>query len=204
MQGLVEFVKTIGAPRLAAMCAVTLALVGFFVFLILRVTTPQMSPLFTDLTFDDSAAIVKELDRQGVPYELRNDGNVIMVAQDRVAKLRMGLAEGGLPKGGGVGYEIFDKSDALGTTSFVQNINSVRALEGELARTIRSIDRVQDARVHLVIPERPLFSRDKARRNGIDRPEGARHARATAGSRHPPSGRDRRQRPAAGARLHRR
>jgi len=161
VQGLVEFVKTIGAPRLAAMCAVTLALVGFFVFLILRVTTPQMSPLFTDLTFDDSAAIVKELDRQGVPYELRNDGNVIMVAQDRVAKLRMGLAEGGLPKGGGVGYEIFDKSDALGTTSFVQNINSVRALEGELARTIRSIDRVQDARVHLVIPERPLFSRDK-------------------------------------------
>ena len=74
----------------------------------------------------------------------------------------MGLAEGGLPKGGGVGYEIFDKSDALGTTSFVQNINNVRALEGELARTIRSIDRVQDARVHLVIPERPLFSRDKA------------------------------------------
>jgi flagellar M-ring protein FliF len=162
VQGLVEFVKTIGAPRLAAMGAVTIALVGIFAFLIMRVTAPQMSPLFTDLPFDDSAAIVKELDRQGVPYELRNDGNIIMVSKDRVAKLRMGLAEGGLPKGGGVGYEIFDKSDALGTTSFVQNINSVRALEGELARTIRSIDRVQDARVHLVIPERPLFSRDKA------------------------------------------
>ncbi|MGA2942875.1 MAG: flagellar basal-body MS-ring/collar protein FliF [Xanthobacteraceae bacterium] len=162
MQGLVEFVKTIGAPRIAAMVAVAIALVGIFAFLIMRVTAPQMSPLFTDLTFDDSAAIVKELDREGVPYELRNDGNIIMVSKDRVAKLRMGLAEGGLPKGGGVGYEIFDKSDALGTTSFVQNINSVRALEGELARTIRSIDRVQDARVHLVIPERPLFSRDKA------------------------------------------
>ena len=161
MQGLVEFVKTIGAPRIAAMVAVAIALVGIFAFLIMRVTAPQMSPLFTDLTFDDSAAIVKELDREGVPYELRNDGNIIMVSKDRVAKLRMGLAEGGLPKGGGVGYEIFDKSDALGTTSFVQNINSVRALEGELARTIRSIDRVQDARVHLVIPERPLFSRDK-------------------------------------------
>ena len=162
MQGLVEFVKTIGAPRIAAMVAVAIALVGIFAFLIMRVTAPQMSPLFTDLTFDDSAAIVKELDREGVPYELRNDGSIIMVSKDRVAKLRMGLAEGGLPKGGGVGYEIFDKSDALGTTSFVQNINSVRALEGELARTIRSIDRVQDARVHLVIPERPLFSRDKA------------------------------------------
>ena len=74
----------------------------------------------------------------------------------------MKLAEGGLPKGGGVGYEIFDKSDALGATSFVQNINHLRALEGELSRTIRAIDRVQAARVHLVLPERPLFSRDKA------------------------------------------
>ena len=70
------------------------------------------------------------------------------------------LAEGGLPKGGGVGYEIFDKSDALGTTSFVQNINHLRALEGELARTIRAIDRIQAARVHLVLPERPLFARE--------------------------------------------
>ncbi len=79
-----------------------------------------------------------------------------------MTRLRMKLAEGGLPKGGGVGYEIFDKSDALGATSFVQNINHLRALEGELSRTIRAIDRVQAARVHLVLPERPLFSRDKA------------------------------------------
>ena len=63
------------------MGAVTIALVGFFAFLILRVTAPQMTPLFTDLTFEDSAAIVKELERQGVPYELRNDGNIIMVAE---------------------------------------------------------------------------------------------------------------------------
>jgi flagellar M-ring protein FliF len=161
VQGLVEFVKTLGASRIAAMAAVTIALVGFFAFVIMRVTTPQMTPLFTDLSYDDSAAIVKELDRQAVPYELRDDGNIVLVPKDRVAKLRMSFAEGGLPKGGGVGYEIFDKSEALGTTSFVQNINNVRALEGELARTIRSLDRVQDARVHLVMPERPLFARDK-------------------------------------------
>ena len=161
VQGLVEFLKSLGASRIAAMGAVTIALVGFFVFIIMRVTTPQMTPLFTDLTYDDSAAIVKELDRQGVPYELRNDGNIVLVAKDRVARLRMAFAESGLPKGGGVGYEIFDKSEALGTTSFVQNINNVRALEGELARTIRSLDRVQDARVHLVMPNRPLFVRDK-------------------------------------------
>jgi flagellar M-ring protein FliF len=162
VQGLVEFVKTLGASRIAAMGAVTIALVGFFAFLIMRVTTPQMTPLFTDLAYDDTAAIVKELDRQAVPYELRNDGNIVLVPKDRVARLRMSFAEGGLPKGGGVGYEIFDKSEALGTTSFVQNINNVRALEGELARTIRSLDRVQDARVHLVMPDRPLFARDKA------------------------------------------
>ena len=161
MQGLVEFVKTIGAPRLGAMVAVTIALIGFFAFMIMRVTAPQMTPLFTDLSFGDSSAIVRELERQGVPFELRNDGAIVMVPKDRVARLRMTLAEGGLPKGGSVGYEIFDKSDALGTTSFVQNINSVRALEGELSRTIRALDRVQDARVHLVMPERPLFSRDK-------------------------------------------
>ena len=161
MQNLLEFAKTIGAPRIAAMGAVTLALVGFFTFLILRVTAPDMMPLFTDLTLDDSAAIVKQLDREGIAYELRDNGNVILVPKDRVARLRMELAQSGLPKGGSIGYEIFDKSDALGTTSFVQNINAVRALEGELERTIRTLDSVQDARVHLVIPERPLFSRDK-------------------------------------------
>ncbi len=161
VQGLIEFAKTLGAPRIAAMGAVTVALIGTFAFLILHITAPQMTPLFTDLALPDSASIAKELDREGVTYELRNDGNIIMVPSDKVARLRMTLAENGLPKGGGVGYEIFDKSDALGTTSFVQNVNNLRALEGELARTIEALDRVQAARVHLVMPERPLFSRDK-------------------------------------------
>ncbi len=161
MQGFTEFIKTLGATRIAAMAAVTLALIGFFAFLILRFTAPQMTTLFTELTLEDSSAIVKDLDRQGISYELRNDGASILVPKENVARLRMKLAESGLPKGGGVGYEIFDKTDALGATSFVQNINHLRALEGELARTIRALDRVQAARVHLVLPERPLFSRDK-------------------------------------------
>jgi flagellar M-ring protein FliF len=162
VQGIVEFVKSLGAARIAAMAAVTVALVGFFGFLMMRVTAPQMTPLFTDLTFEDSSAIVKDLERQAIPYELKNDGAIILVSKDRVTRLRMKLAEGGLPKGGGMGYEIFDKSDSLGATSFVQNINHLRALEGELSRTIRALDRVQAARVHLVLAERPLFSRDKA------------------------------------------
>jgi flagellar M-ring protein FliF len=160
LQSLLSFLKGLGASRLMAMVAVTAALIGFFAFVIIRVTTPQMTPLFTDLSMEDSSAIMKDLDRQAIPYELRNDGAVIMVPKDKVTRLRMKLAEGGLPKGGGVGYEIFDKSDALGTTSFVQNINHLRALEGELARTIRAIDVIQAARVHLVLPDRPLFSRE--------------------------------------------
>src|SRR3954467_11429960 len=160
LQGLAGFLKSLGAARVMAMVAVTAALIGFFGFVIMRVTPPAMTTLFTDLSPEDSAGIVKDLERQAIAFELRNDGAVIMVPKDKVTRLRMKLAEGGLPKGGGVGYEIFDKSDALGTTSFVQNINHLRALEGELARTIRAIDKIQAARVHLVLPERPLFARE--------------------------------------------
>src|SRR4029453_8644734 len=160
LQGLVGFLGGLGAGRLMAIVVVTPALIGFFGFLIMRVTTPQLTTLFTDLTYEDSSAIIKDLERQGIPFEMRNDGSVLMVPKDKVTRLRMKLAEAGLPKGGGVGYEIFDKSDAIGATSFVQNINHLRAMEGELARTIRALDRVQFARVHLVLPERPLFSRE--------------------------------------------
>ena len=161
VQAFFDFLKSFGVARIAAMIAVTLALVGFFSVLMLQIRTPAMAPLFTDLTVEDSAAIVKDLERQGIPYTVKADGAIVMAPKDQVARLRMKLAESGLPKGGGVGYEIFDKSEALGATTFIQNINKLRAIEGELARTIRSLDRVQSARVHLVLPDRPLFSRDK-------------------------------------------
>jgi flagellar M-ring protein FliF len=162
VQGLVDFLKSLGGARIAAMVAVTIALIGFFTFLIMRITAPQMTMLFSDLSMEDSGAIIKDLERQGIAFQLQNEGSTILVPRDRMTRLRMRLAESGLPKGGGVGYEIFDRSDALGATSFVQNVNHLRALEGELARTIRALDRVQAARVHLVLPERQLFSREKA------------------------------------------
>lgn len=160
MNGFVAFLRSFGVGRIAAMAAVALALAGFFAFTIMRFTTPQMVPLFSDLSLQDSSAIVKELDQQAIPYELRQDGAGILVPKDQAAKLRMKLAERSLPSGGGVGWEIFDKSDGFSATSFVQNVNHMRALEGELARSIRSLNRVESARVHLVIPEKPLFSRD--------------------------------------------
>ncbi len=161
MNGFVAFIKTFGAGRIAAMIAVTAMMIGFFAFIMMRWNSPHLVTLFSDMSLRDSSQVVKELERAGVPYELKFDGTVVQVPSDQVAKLRMSLAEQGLPKGGGVGYEIFDKSEALGTTSFVQNINHLRAMEGELSRSIVEIDKVSSARVHLVMPERQLFSKDK-------------------------------------------
>ena len=153
--------KTLGPARLGAMVAVTAIMVGFLAFITIRFSGEPMAPLYTDLTFEDSSAIVRELEARNIAYEVRNDGASILVPKDDVLKVRMQLAERGMPSGGSIGYEIFDKTDTLGATSFVQNINHLRALEGELTRTIRSIDRVVAARVHLVIPERELFRRDR-------------------------------------------
>ncbi len=161
VNGALEFFKKLGPARLAAMGVVTAMLLGFFAFLITKVSEPVMAPLYSDLSDRDSAAIIKDLEAQAIPYQLRHDGSQIMVPKDKLLRLRMKLAEKGVPAGGSVGWEIFDKADALGTTSYVQNINHLRALEGELSRTIRAIDRVQTARVHLVIPERQVFQREK-------------------------------------------
>lgn len=161
VNGLVDQFRRFGAARLAAMLAVTLALVGFFAFVMLRMSQPAMGVLFADLSSQDVSAILKDLDARGVKYELRGDGQTILAPRAEVPRLRLDLAGKGIPSGGGVGYEIFDKGDAFSSTSFVQNINHLRALEGELSRTIRSISRVQAARVHLVIPERRLFERDR-------------------------------------------
>ena len=120
-----------------------------------------MTPLFTELSLDDSGRIVKELETQGIVYEFSPGGTTVLVPKPQVTRLRMKLAETDLPQGSSVGYEFFDKFYTLGTSSFVQNENYLRALERELAYTIRSIDRVAAARVHLEIPERQLFARDK-------------------------------------------
>jgi len=161
VNGALEFLQKLGPARLAAMGVVAAMMLGFFAYIGMKVTQPAMAPLYADLSVQDSAAIVKDLEAQAIPYELRQDGAQILVPKDKVLRLRMKLAEKGVPTGGSVGWEIFDKSDGLGTTSYVQNINHLRALEGELSRTIRAIDRVQTARVHLVIPERQIFQKDK-------------------------------------------
>lgn len=146
------------------MGGVAIGLIGFFVFLMARLSTPQMDLLYGDLSLTDSGAMVQRLDEMAIPYQVEGDGARILVPIDQVDRVRVLLAEEGLPRGGSigtVGNEIWDQTDGFGTTNFMQNINRLRAMEGELARTISTIAGVQSARVHLVLPERELFSRDR-------------------------------------------
>src|ERR1044071_6714881 len=162
VNGLMQTLRNLGATRLVALAAVGFALIAFFTFIVTRLATPGMTLLYGDLDQSDSGQIVQRLDAQNIPYEIRGDGAQVYVPQDQVAKLRVSLASEGIPVGGSVGYEIFDRPDGLGTTNFVHQINQIRALEGTMARTIRSIHQVRQARVHLVMPKRELFSRDQA------------------------------------------
>ena len=157
-----QTLRNLGPTRLVALAAVGFALIAFFAFIVTRLASPGMTLLYSGLDPSDSGQIVQRMDAQNILYELRGDGAQIYVPQDQVARLRLSLASEGIPSGGSVGYEIFDRADALGTTNFVQQINQIRALEGELARTIRSLHQVRAARVHLVMPKRELFSRDRA------------------------------------------
>ncbi|GJD49907.1 hypothetical protein OPKNFCMD_2643 [Methylobacterium crusticola] len=162
MKPVLDLVTKLGPARLAAMGAVTLTLIGFFAFVILRVSRPEMGVLYADLSMQDAGAVLRDLEARGIRYETRGDaGQTIMAPRPDLARIRMDLATKGLPSAGGVGYEIFDKGDAFSSTNFVQTVNHLRALEGELARSIRAIGRVQAARVHLVLPERRLFARDR-------------------------------------------
>jgi flagellar M-ring protein FliF len=156
-----QLINRIGMPRLAAMAVVAVLMLGFFGFLVMRAQTPNMAPLYSGLSLEDSSAIVTELQTLSIPFELRGEGDTILIPRDQITTTRMTLAGSGLPQRGQVGYEIFDEQSTLGATSFVQNINNVRALEGEMARTISSLTRIKSARVHLVLPERELFRRER-------------------------------------------
>ena len=160
METLIHALRNLGPVRLAIMGAIMLGMIGFFIFLATRLT-PSMVLLYGDLNADDSSRITSQLSSQNVPFELLQGGSQIMVPSDRALKLRLSLASQGIPSGGSLGYELFDDQQTIGTTSFVQNINLVRALEGELARTIQTISSIRSARVHLVLPRRELFSREK-------------------------------------------
>lgn len=157
---MLQFLRELGSTKLAILVAAIVAVLIVFGFLATKVSQKNLTPLYNNLTLEDSSEIVSELESQNIPYKLAMNGTQILIPQDKVLRLRLSFAEQGIPSSGSiVGYEIFDNSKTLGTSNFVHNVNLMRALEGELGRTISSFESVETARVHLVMPKREMFSR---------------------------------------------
>ena len=161
-QPVVQFFKDMSPTRLVASGIAVFAFFMMFGIYVAKVGTSEFAVLYSDLEIQDSAKIVQELERRNVDYQAIHDGSVIKVRKSEVVNIRLILAQEGLPNSGSVvGYEIFDKEDSIGATNFSQNIKLIRALEGELSRTISAFEQVEKARVHLVMPQREIFSKEK-------------------------------------------
>jgi flagellar M-ring protein FliF len=122
--------------------------------------SPDYKVLYTNISDRDGGAIIAALQQMNVPYKFAEGGGAILVASDKVPEVRLQLAGQGLPKGGGVGFELMD-NQKFGTSQFAEQVNYQRALEGELARSIESIGTVESARVHLALPKPSLFVREQ-------------------------------------------
>ena len=161
MNAVLEGLKALGAARLIAMGVVAVGLLGLLGMLALRGGNDRMALLYSELDAREAGQIVEILDKQKIPHQLGAGGTQILVPADQVARLRVTLARDGLPSGGSIGYELLDRGDGITQSQFQQKIAETRALEGEIARSIRTISGVRAARVHLVLPRREPFARDK-------------------------------------------
>lgn len=138
---------------LAGVIVISAVLFGLLIF---QGKSADFQLLYANLTEKDAAPVVSWLKAENIPYKLKNQGRNIWIPADILHETRLNLAANGLPTGGGVGFEVFDKQ-SFALTDYVQKVNYTRALQGELARTIRALDPVQTARVHLALPEKRLF-----------------------------------------------
>lgn len=145
--------------RIAAIGGATV-LLAVIIWLLFRTFQQDYSVLFSDLSAGDAAAIVEQLKKDKTPYRLSDRGTTVSVPAEQVHEVRLGLMSGDLPLSGGVGFEVFDKQ-GLGATEQSQKVSYQRALQGELARTIGALEHVRQVRVHLVLPESTLFTRDR-------------------------------------------
>jgi flagellar M-ring protein FliF len=158
LNSLINALREMGPGRLASIAGVAIFMLGFIIFLTIRLTDSQKTLLFGQLEAEDAQVMTAKLSEMNVDFELGNGGADIYVPGNQVSELRLMLAETAGSKNK-EGYNLFDNGDAIGSTSFQQNVNLVRALEGELARTIRSIEGVKSARIHIVMSKREMFSK---------------------------------------------
>ncbi|HAI22101.1 MAG TPA: flagellar M-ring protein FliF [Clostridiales bacterium UBA8153] len=148
---------SLARPRQVLIAGVAMALVvGVVLWSHQYARGPAYATLFAGLDARDAGEIVAELERQGIPYRLEQGGSRVLVPEPAVHRTRLTLAAGGLPRGGVVGFEIMDQA-RLGATDFDRRVNYIRALQGELSRTIMGLQGVEAARVHLALPEPSLF-----------------------------------------------
>lgn len=157
METFLQFMRNLGTARIIMIGVGAAISVLFFGLIIGQLQTSPMTVLYSDIEPSDGAQIATRLESEGIPYETSGGGRIISVPRDQVDRLRLVLAGDGL-SGGVVGKEIFDQEGSFGRTSFELNVNFVRAVEGELSRTIKYLQSVAEARVHIVMPERrPLM-----------------------------------------------
>jgi flagellar M-ring protein FliF len=161
MKPILDGFRALGPARLMALGVVGLGMLVLLGLLAVRGGAPaQQALLYADLDLREASQMADALDRAHIPHQELGNGERITVSAADVARARLLLAKDGLPSGGSIGYEIFDRGDALTASQFQQDINETRAMEGELARSIRMLQGVRNARVHLVLPRRQPFSRD--------------------------------------------
>ncbi len=161
MNAVFEQIRAFGVGRLAAIFGLGVGVAAALVYFSGAVGSGSQALLYSGLDPAEAASTSQLLDQASISYEIREGGTAIYVARDQVDEARVRVASSGPLSGASVGYEIFDRQDSFGQTSFVQNLNAKRALEGELARTIESMAFVTGARVHLNLPERRIFARDQ-------------------------------------------
>ena len=159
MSNLIDNLRSLGHRRLLVLAGTGIGIVLAVAAAAVMVSQPQMTPLYSGLEPAEAGRIIKAVEEMGVRVSPAYDGTTIQVPQADAARVRMLLAEKGLPSRGGVGYELFDTDKPLGITSFMQRVNRLRAMEGELGRTIETLSGVEAARVHIVLPDREEFSR---------------------------------------------
>lgn len=157
-QRAVDIIRTLGPTRILGLASAVASVLAILIYVGVMVATPDYDVLFARLPVEASGAIVKKLEASGERYRLEDGGSTIMVDRTNVARLRVMAADSKLISPGSIGYELLDRTDALSTTNSLFQVNRIRALEGELARTIVAVEGIESARVHLVIPMRELFS----------------------------------------------
>ncbi len=159
-RNIVALIRDWPLPRKLALAGVAVIAVALFAVLIFNARSAGEQLLYANLPAQDAAAVTTWLKAQNIPYTLKNGGRDIWIPAEKIYQSRLDLAAGGMPAGGGVGFEIFDKQ-SFALTDYVQKVNMTRALQGELARTITSLEPVEATRVHLALPEKRLFNKEQ-------------------------------------------